>query len=307
MRPKAHHKVPRYYLEGFRTDDSGTGKKARLWVYRDGESQPRRTNPSKTAFENDFYSLIGPDGERDATLELLLAKHVDTPASEIWHKLTDSSASLTSEERAQIAIFIAFLFTRTSSMRRTIGSLMGRVEDMARQLMDTARQRRAEDPSWQPTTFPPTPGGHHYVIESREDLEALRPTHNDLVRMTGTGVEKIAAIIASMNWTAFSGPDDARFITSDNPVSRDNPIAKRDDLRADIESVGAEISLPLTRRCCLVCSHHGPEAHVRVGADTVDLLNHRTMGWYESEVYSSGREGWLDEAFSSERTHDDER
>lgn len=227
-------------------------------------------------------------------MDTILADHVDAPASAIWPKLTDPSHQLTPEERAQIAVFIAFLFTRTSKLTRVLQGAFAQLEEMVRTLMDVA-EHRADDPSWQP--IPATPGVPSYVINSREDLEDLRPTHNDFVMLTSTGIRDVATIILLMNWTFVHAPPGVRFITSDNPVARDNAIVENRFRRSDITRYGAEISVPISKHCCLVCSYHGPEAHVRVGADTVDLINRKTLIWSDVEVYSSRREEWLDQAF----------
>jgi hypothetical protein len=89
-RPKAHHKVSRFHIEGVRNDGTGTGKRASVWVYRRGEQQPRQSNPGATGFETNFYSLISPDGFPDASLEQWFADHVDSPVHDVWPRLVDS-------------------------------------------------------------------------------------------------------------------------------------------------------------------------------------------------------------------------
>lgn len=257
-------------------------------MYRRGESSPRLSNPRATGFENDFYTMIGPDGQRDTTMEELLAQRVDGPTSAIWHKLLDPSQQLTPDERAQVAIFIAFLFTRTSSLRRMLQDVFAELEEKTRILLD----KRANDPTWRPV--PLTPGVPAYPISSPEDLKL---TQNDLVASVLSGVEEVAQIVSQMNWTFVHAPFDSHFITSDNPVARHNPFTKDLRLLADITKPGIEITVPISKNCCLVCSYHGPEGHIDVEAHGVDLINRRTLTWADSEVYSSTREEWLDREF----------
>jgi hypothetical protein len=226
-------------------------------------------------------------------METLLDQYVDTPTSAIWHKLANPKRNLSDDERAQVAVFIAFMFTRTSAMRRMLTEIFDDVGDKVSKLLD-----QLDDPDAQPPArLPPIPGAYGYSIGSREDLEALRPTHNDFVSLMPTAVDQIAAILTTMNWTVLRSPTDWPFITSDNPVVRDNSMVDNPYHRADLLREGAEVSIPIDKYHLLVCSRHGPTGHYLLSPEIVDAINRRAIAWSEAELYSSRRERWIDKEF----------
>lgn len=284
QRPKAHHKIPRFYLDGFRIEGSGTGKKARILVYRRGEQAPRAVSPRATAFETDFYSIVAPDGTRDPAMEHWLADEVDGPASAAWPKLIDPEGSLDPEERANVALFAALLFSRTSATRDLLTRAMNDLADSIHASYDAAGVEPGEVDD--EPVVPLGATGQSYRITSRESIDALRIGHNEHVRLMTVASHAIATILVTMNWTILHTTAEVPFITSDHPIVRENPVIPERHRRADITAQGAEITFPLSIESCLVFSHHWPEGRIPADAESVDLVNRMVIAWAHREIYA---------------------
>ena len=109
-RPKRHHYLPQFYIEGF--CHSG-----RIWVYDRQADKYRHQTPQNTGVIGHYYSIAGPDGEKDTELEGVLAQ-VESAAKPIITKVTERQ-EISEQEKADLAHFVAWLYARVPDFQKT--------------------------------------------------------------------------------------------------------------------------------------------------------------------------------------------
>lgn len=117
MRSKRHHSVPQFYLKRF------CGSDGLLWFHDIEQQKAFKVNPADAVVEKYLYSPEIGDDPHDDTLESVLAEHIDGPAVEPIEKLAKGD-SLTEDDRARIAIFVAYQDYRIPKVRDSIGNFV---------------------------------------------------------------------------------------------------------------------------------------------------------------------------------------
>jgi hypothetical protein len=295
-RPKAHHKVPRFYLDGFTDPAFGTGSKAKLWVYRFGAPEPRPMKPSRVAVENHFNSVITSSGEYDPEPEEYLAR-MEGEVAAVWPALLNPQHNLTQDQRAKIAVFIGFLMTRTSRMRIMMDELADRVTKMAFRMM--AANYDTLDPDWKKGLT------KENMLAAADRERLVRFTQNQHVRNVFASVDEFGQIIFDMKWKIVHFSGDRPIITSDHPLSMFSPDVVGTHQGVGLLHRNVEVVLPLHRTCCLLMTWRGFEGHVHFSgfieeqlnhelkADLAEQVNLQTVNWAVNEVYSPVRSEWL--------------
>lgn len=291
-RAKAHHKVPRFYLDGFTDPAFGTGAKAKLWVYRFGKPEPYPAKPSKVAFETHFNSLITPTGAPDPAPEEHLSI-MDGQLAEIWPSVLHPKHKLTDEERTKLAVFIGFIFTRTSYKRLTTNRVKDKATRMALGVM--AAHFDSLDPSLKQGLTKDD------LLAASEREGVFKVDHNTHVEGVFEGAFDIAETIYTMKWTFLHVQDDTRLITSDHPLSMLNGEVDETLFGVGLMQKKIEVMLPLDQRCALFMSWEAHEARVPVSGFLAEQSNARTFRWAIDEVYAPCRIHWLDDIVARPR------
>ncbi|CAJ0809811.1 DUF4238 domain-containing protein [Ralstonia holmesii] len=105
-RPRRHHFVPRFYLEGFCTDDARA-----LAVYDRVRNAYRAQRPTEVAHRRDYYAYEDEQGNLVFAIEEGLGE-VEGAASAVIQRV-DNEAPLSDDDRLTLATYAAFQFTRT--------------------------------------------------------------------------------------------------------------------------------------------------------------------------------------------------
>ena len=99
-----HHFVPQRYLRNFEDPK----KPGYVWVHDKSGGQPRRARIAKVAQSSGFYA---PETEN------VLAQIVEQPGNRVIQKLI-SNATITVEERLQLALYMGVMLKRVPTHRR---------------------------------------------------------------------------------------------------------------------------------------------------------------------------------------------
>jgi hypothetical protein len=112
--PKRHHTVPKFYLERFSVDEHVE------LVDRNNFEKWIPASIKRALAENRFYSIETDEGW-DAEAEIMLAKHIDGPASSAIRRMFDEGRSLNAAgPRATISAFLAFQSVRGARERHAL-------------------------------------------------------------------------------------------------------------------------------------------------------------------------------------------
>src|SRR4051794_33537687 len=108
-RPKRHHYLPQFYLDGFT-------RGGLLWLFDRKKNEFRKQTPINTAVESGFYTIRTMDGSNSDAVEETLAM-IEGAVKPAIDRL-DAGAPISDEDRGWTATFIATLFLRTPGFRR---------------------------------------------------------------------------------------------------------------------------------------------------------------------------------------------
>ncbi len=241
-RPKKQHHVPRFYLEYF-TDKNGD-----VWTYDNLQNTIRSSIPKETANETNLYSGLNEKGEYDDSIEKLL-EGIEDKAAAIYPKLLRNE-NIVGQERADFAVFIATLYTRSPTMMNSYAEATGY---LAQHVYNVAMSDKSYFESSM-NKFDKIKG----VKTTQQERDDLREFVKDKSRYTiqvdkkrglsALGIaDSIAPIVFDMTWFIFESADQ-HLITSDNPVVQVNPPADRHPFYGDggFANKNSNISLPLS-------------------------------------------------------------
>jgi hypothetical protein len=269
---KGLHTVPACYLENFADNDGF------VWVL-DTKDKIFDVKPKKILFENHFYRITLKNGEKSLLIEDILA-NVEDAYILIFRNKIEKNLSLTDDERARVAIFVAALYLRTSPYRERLrgafGTLRSRVEDWKRQFETMGGESKKA------MTASPSSGKDESI--SIDDLDKYLGNFNEhhsvhIIKQ----LPEIAQIIFSMKWCIWRDAN-SNFVTSDDPVVllRPESIKKYGPnvigSRPGLLYKDTELTLPLSKdRLLLTGWNLNENSYMDVPDDIVQKINHRTI------------------------------
>src|ERR1019366_8311297 len=103
---RRHHYLPQMYFRGFADEAE------QVCVFDRKDNKYLHQGVVNTAEKKDFYTIIGPDGQKTDAVEQMLANIVEAPMKRIIERLDRKNLTWAGEERAVLALFVALLRTR---------------------------------------------------------------------------------------------------------------------------------------------------------------------------------------------------
>ena len=218
------HHVPRMYLKRFALDASEDSSMLRVLSKSDGRLF--QANVANLAVERYFYDRSGPQGTEAALAEL------ESAASPLIDRLVhdDGLRPLDVEESRTVATFVALLDFRTAAFRRAAVGLATSVDGLGERVA--------------------TELGARYESTAPQAPEEVRAFHKALMWRTAAVAREV---MASMQWTVLVAPADVRFVTSDHPVVKFNPLPPPAPWMGTLgwNSPGVQVLVPLSPQTCL--------------------------------------------------------
>lgn len=296
MTAKRHHAVPRFYLERF------SGTDGLLWQHHLEDLRAVRVAPHDAAVEKYLYAPeVGDEPHNDA-LEALLAEQVDGPAAEPLAKLAKGEG-LADEERARIAMFIAFQEYRIPRMRDAVADFMGKVGAGILKMS-------AERPEYIRRTLAEI--GHQLTDEQLEKMVAGIKENQILVEPTkiawlrGMSVaSEIADLVFRMPWTVVGAPPRFEFLTSDAPIVKvvtDHRVPQM--FAGGWLSPSAETTFALDPETCVVIKPDGTEGRIQGKKRWCKDVNRRLVLQAKGFVFSRSRDSYVEKLANRRRTPD---
>ena len=279
--PRAHHYIPQFYLNGFSTI---TRKQKTLWVYTI-RGAPRKSTPANEAHERDFYAYDRNDKTR-YDFERALSNIEGAVAPYLLRICADPKLVPTAGEKLGFAIFVALMFFRVHPGRKFL-------DKIAADATRTVSQQRAADPD---TFFEDyqavdrAEGWEDRAEKLRQDILAnafeYRQTSTDSnLRSVLDATQRLAPILAAMDWALLHAKGRHEFITSDNPVITIQPEGPGFSvLGSGFDMPGTEVYFPLSAKVCLMMSKESQRK--AVGAPRLMDINVALMSASTRHIYT---------------------
>lgn len=201
--PIKHHYVPQTYLKYF-TDNSNN-----LNIYVKNKDQIIKQTPRNAGYQKHFYTLEN-NGEKDYSIEKMLAEHVDTLYKPIIEKI-ENQESLSKADVQNLAIFITFQSLRTPAHRKNYN---GMIDDFYKQTskiifgLKKAHNQLGDLKSEEIEQI------EHFL--ENENYEVQVPKEHSLESMLKYS-EEMSVMLSNHNFLIVKASSKSEFITSDNP------------------------------------------------------------------------------------------
>lgn len=275
------HTVPASYLENF-VDRNG-----HVWVL-DINDNIFNTNPSSVLKERHFYSLAGSDGNKDMTVENILAS-IEGDFVKVYREKFEKDLFLNDEEKVATSVFIAALMTRTrphrDNLKSSLEELKGWMEDWERHPMSEEEKRTL--------AAIPSSGGATIDLESlKEGLENFDEHHSTSILRS---LSHTAALIYHMKWSVWKN-EKYGFVTSDDPVVLLRPASIK---KFGVGTFGSapglkwkdvELTLPISKdRLLLAGWILNNDSYITVDDEMARRMDHRTITHSRDRIIASSK------------------
>jgi hypothetical protein len=246
-----------------------------LWVYDRDKGEYRQQTPKNTALQTHYYSLEDEQGNKDATIETVLAQ-VEGQAWPIIDKVGERKA-LSVRARQDLALFLSLLKFRVPDYEKALTEMNDKVFKAINRMMfhsETATRNLLE-------SMEKEQGVEGYSEMAKELTEfvaqedySLGTTQQErLQNMLELGLE-VARHLERTDWIFMRAPRNTAFVTSDNPfilLAPENHDPKRG---FGFLTPGAKKVVPLTAQTCLIAYDEGlGTAYAEVSRRDVRNLN----------------------------------
>ncbi|MBN2368813.1 DUF4238 domain-containing protein [Candidatus Woesearchaeota archaeon] len=279
MAKKKHHYIPVFYLKGFTDTTNGSC----LWVYDKQGEEIFASTPEGIAYENDYFSFINESGSKDSdSFENWIAE-VEGATSRIISKIL-SGESLTKEEKAFFAIFVAMMLLRTPNSRRNIEDMYAQMrkhqwihlasnKEAFESMMERYKKNTGENIPVDIEELRKSAMNfdEHFTItaETLASLQMIIPLMQDLAR-----------VFLNMKWAFLKATDDNKFLTGDNPLSYGNPTKSKESIYpSGLGHRNIQVTLPLSKEIAAFGSWQLKQdcKYVKVSNQDVKGINRNTV------------------------------
>ncbi len=270
---RRHHYLPQMYLRGFADGAE------QVWVFDRKEAKYLHQGILNTAVKKDFYTIIGPDGEKTDEVETMMANIVESPMKAIIERLDKRNLTWEGEDRAILALFVALLRTRNLAFDRDQNELT----DQFHRWWTKAKYSSVEATEESLREYTSETGEDMSHVSAQELFDMIRddqyeinnPRQNNIQMMMSLALE-IAQAVFRLNWEILSAPKGCPFITCDNPFTVVPPPFFDDSLQGyGILTPGASTVVPLSSKTA-IC-FHGEGQRVRGAVVHKDFLRNTNM------------------------------
>lgn len=271
MEHKDQHTVPRCYLKAWCDPSTPPRQTPYVWLFSKDDKVGRPKAPHNILTETDIYTIPGPDGARDLSIEKGLAE-IERAFVDVRDNVLAKRAALSPDDTFALSAFIGAMCTRTVPMRdhwrKQWEDTLALGESMQRDLDNQGDSRRSRPVPSLPPNGP---------TMSLDDVRGL--VENPMPRLLTMGLGELPNRLFLMDLAVAETDDELGFITSDHPAHWfDAEACKRpwpDDAPSLIYPT-IEIRFPLSPRQMLILNRAGLNGYVPAPADLVDELNRGT-------------------------------
>jgi hypothetical protein len=267
---RRHHYLPQMYLRGFADEDD------LVWVFDRQTKTYLHQGVINTAVKKDFYTVVGPDGQKTDAVETMMANMVEGPMKHIIERLDKKNLTWDGEDRAILALFVALLRTRNLAFDKDQNDLTKEFHQWWSKATHPSPEavekslREYEEKTGQDMTDVSPQELFEMIRDDQFEFKNLR--QNNIKMMMSLSLE-IAKVLFRLNWEILAAPKGTSFVTCDNPFTVVPPPFFDDTLEGyGILTPGSSTVVPLSRRTA-IC-FYGEGERTRGAVVYKDFLRH---------------------------------
>lgn len=211
-KPIRHHYLPRAYLDGFAADNGF------VWVYDRVRNECRRQKSLNTAVINHYYSVPDSSGKQRTELETDLMQFIDGAGISAINTARQS-ATINREERAQIAVYCAFLKYRVPEFEKSFNHMSEKMVKWMSKKSFSSPERTADIVSSMKKDT-----GYDGDVDIKALTEFAQKGNFSVKTCRALSLHTmlhaamdIAHSLDAMDWCFYRPPSNKTFVTTDNP------------------------------------------------------------------------------------------
>lgn len=301
--------MPASYLAAFTVERTKLGS---LWVYdRLAPTKKRCLRPRDVALEKNLYIRPDEHGRPDDSIERFFAESLEGPFALIRNLfvygadlgLNASLSTLTRAERKTVARFLAFQLLRTPSERdatRWLGTLTSIAHVREHLQPEGELRQQLEQAIGAPLNQQQLAGLQKLLT----GMSQLQSPINDWLPRTLRIAERLAPLLARLEWRLVKVPADVELVTCDMPLV----CVRRGSEPGSFELGGAvaepafEATLTLAPSHVLYVTHRVADEAFLLTEEFAQSVRRRTIAYAQRWVYSRKEDEEIGPAFMTSPT-----
>lgn len=265
---KRHHYLPQFYLKGFASAN-------KICVYDRELNEYRIQTPVNTAIEKDYYTFIDKFGEKNKSVEKILAD-IEGKASPVFNKIKKQEL-ISDDEKAKMSLFLTHLIYRVPEFEKLSNEIAQAISNFTmKHLISSTDQAEKWIKSYEKDTGKSFDVSPEFLFEYAQNpqLKIMLDRNTTLKPLLDFSFKNINWI-HNMDWEIFSAPKNSSFITTDNPFvllpPKGFPIGKRG---YGLKTKGVKKIIPLSMKQCILIGLPGNDfKYVNVNSKIVRGIN----------------------------------
>lgn len=270
--PIKQHYVPQTYLNYF------TDKLGDLHIYLNNKDQFIKQTPRNAGYQKHFYTL-DINGEKDYSIEKMLAEHVDNRYRPVIDKI-ENKETLTTTDKQNLATFIAFQYLRTPAQRRNYNDTIDDFYKQTTRIIFEMKKAYNQLDEYDNKEIEKLAD----ILEN-EKYEIQVPKEHSLEFMLNFS-DKMSSMLSKQNFIIIKASSKSEFITSDNPY-----CMVKENWSPEWSGYGIANTtkiFPLTPRYLLVLKDLGDKVfYMQIDKEQVREMNFLIASWSDKFLYSS--------------------
>jgi hypothetical protein len=291
-RTKRHHYVPNFYLKHFHDQEE------RIWLYdkraKDIAGSIRPDKTENVAVQGNIYSVLQDDGTYDDRIDEWL-QTVESAAAPVHNKLA-AGVMVAGQEKADYAVFLSSLATRTPAILNTIAELHGAfMQSRTLRILEDESRFQAELQDFKRSPFCKNPE----KVDAKFLASFLRDKNMYTLRIHQKAglsafrfTDKLTDKFFDMDWSLYESRN-RPLITSDNPLVQ--TYIGETTTRAQCANPIELVTLPLSPSMMLELrwKRRRPSPVRQVSKDVAALYNSMRASNAEQFVFADRRDSGI--------------
>lgn len=278
-KPRKHHFLPQFYLEGFKIPEQ-KGKYSHIWqLEKTLNSKPVNPAIKDTGCKRDFHTLDYSDLKKDYnSVENFLSK-LETEQSTLIKEIISLNKVLDSM-KVSLSEFI-------SSMRHRVPAYAQHIEASLKSIAQDSFKIMFNSGHFQE----PPKALQQYIDKNGIDSSFIVEISNWKIiqhMLENAFTPENISILSQMKFQLVIAPDNQLFITSDSPVALYHPnYTSIKPYGVGLAFKEVELSFPLTARLLIRCGWGNDKGTLDATKEEVIEYNRRSIVMSNNYIYSS--------------------
>ena len=243
---KRQHYLPQFYLKGFTN-------KGKLWVYDREKNEFRIQTPVNTAIEKDYYTFVDKKGEKNKSVEKILAD-IEGRVVPVFDKIKNQD-SINDEDKGIMSLFLSFFIYRVPEFEKLSNEIAQEISEFTMKNLISSKEQAAK---WIENYKKDT--GKSFDVSPEILFEYAKNPQLEITIDRNTTLRQMLDLsyknsnwFYNMDWEIFGAPKNTSFITTDNPFVLLPPKGFPIGIRGyGLKTKGVKKIIPLSKEQCIL-------------------------------------------------------